>query len=420
MVETHGRGAATRYRLHDLIRIFGLDEAARGGGGGEGCAALVAAGDGIALLALAQGQGDRGRYKASESLAAFDAERSNVEAALAQAADDQFPALVVAGRNLLRHRVDHGTRRSLLHKALKILDGAPSPPPCRRRPRRRRRRRARRAARRSRCSVAADRARLRPQQRLAVQGGHDRVRRCAPPRRRPPRRRRAPRGGWARDVPDLGPLPSPATAFRSSAAPSCRRPRRRRRWRRRRRRRPPPRARAPAAHGARPWAAVAAEAAGPTPAEAASSRRSEVEGGGAVAAGFEGESEDPRGSGASPTPAELYGADVGEVAAEAPTSRCEPQLPRPPPRLAAAVHPRPPRAAAAAGQSTRRRRRRSTTSPTCCAARPSKKPKPSSPPAASRWRPLPLRDRRFEELGAESPQVAASLDELVGAPRAVW
>ena len=142
MVETHGRGAATRYRLHDLIRIFGstkLREAAEAGKGAQRSwqRAMVSH-----YSRWLKDRDDRGRYKeTSESLAAFDAERSNVEAALAQAADDQFPALVVAGRNLLRHRVDHGTRRSLLHKALKILDGAlpapvpsptaPSPPPSR-------------------------------------------------------------------------------------------------------------------------------------------------------------------------------------------------------------------------------------------------------------------------------------------------
>ena len=125
MVETHGRGAATRYRLHDLIRIFGstnLREAAEAGRAAQRSwqRAMVSH-----YSRWLKDRDDRGRYKeTSESLAAFDAERSNVEAALAQAADDQFPALVVAGRNLLRHRVDHGTRRSLLHKALKILDDA--------------------------------------------------------------------------------------------------------------------------------------------------------------------------------------------------------------------------------------------------------------------------------------------------------
>ena len=83
---------------------------------------------------------DRGRCKETLILAAFDAERLNVEAA-PRRRRRPVPALVVAGCNPLRHRVDHGTRRSLLHKALKILDGAlpapvlsptaPSPPPSR-------------------------------------------------------------------------------------------------------------------------------------------------------------------------------------------------------------------------------------------------------------------------------------------------
>ena len=123
MVELRvGRGDARRYRLHDLIRLFGANKLAQAEGGRAArqrwTRSLVKYYTGwLARI------NERGRFDdTSGSLELFDAERSNVEYALAQATDDQFPALLCSGRNLLRHRVDHGTRRSLLLKALQLID----------------------------------------------------------------------------------------------------------------------------------------------------------------------------------------------------------------------------------------------------------------------------------------------------------
>ena len=115
-------GRAPRYRLHELIRLFGQNKLTEAGGAGGAALRhwrrrLVA----HWTRWLAEKNSAFRVEDSSGLLRSFDAERHNVEATLAlaeNAVPRYFPPLLAAGRHLLRHRMDNGTRQHLFTKAL--------------------------------------------------------------------------------------------------------------------------------------------------------------------------------------------------------------------------------------------------------------------------------------------------------------
>lgn len=116
--------SSRRYRLHELIRLFGSGVLARAGRIGEAAQAKWR----VALVRhwtrWLSTQSEL--WVSAENLAAiqaFDTERHNIEASLATARDvcpSYLPEFLTSGRMLLRQRLDPGSRRSLYSIALRV------------------------------------------------------------------------------------------------------------------------------------------------------------------------------------------------------------------------------------------------------------------------------------------------------------
>ena len=119
----------SRYRLHELIRLFGSGKLGERGDIGR---AAQAAWRERMVRHWTGWLGEQSEQWRSASLAAiqmFDLERHNIEAALALARDAcaaLFPGLLTSGRLLLRHRLDPGSRCSLLTSAVEAASGGGS------------------------------------------------------------------------------------------------------------------------------------------------------------------------------------------------------------------------------------------------------------------------------------------------------
>jgi len=130
MVEVVLTPAGARYRLHELIRLYGASQLRETGP--AGCAAQAAWRRRLVchFTEWLRHQSELFRFEDLSALQSFDAERHNIEHAIAVAeaeAPSLFPRLLASGRMLLRQRFDHGSRRALLRTALDIITAQMTP-----------------------------------------------------------------------------------------------------------------------------------------------------------------------------------------------------------------------------------------------------------------------------------------------------
>jgi len=120
-----GAKGTPRYRLHELIRLYGQTRLAQAGAAGQ--AALTAWRRQFVSHFTAWLRGVATQFRLEDShalLRAYDAEQHNFVAALSLATDtmrQMLPGLLIAGRQLLRHRIDHGSRRKMFDDAHRLL-----------------------------------------------------------------------------------------------------------------------------------------------------------------------------------------------------------------------------------------------------------------------------------------------------------
>lgn len=128
----------TRYRLHELVRLYGTGQLRASGPAGAAAQRAWRRRLVRHCTEWLRAQSELFRYEDLSALQSFDVERHNVEHAISLA-EAEAPAvlarLLSAGRMLLRHRMDHGSRRALLRQALDsiapegpVAASPPSPP----------------------------------------------------------------------------------------------------------------------------------------------------------------------------------------------------------------------------------------------------------------------------------------------------
>jgi tetratricopeptide (TPR) repeat protein len=114
-----------RYRLHELIRLFGQGVVESAGEAGRSAQAVWRA---RLVRYWTRWLGVQAQLCIMEdagALSAFDNERHNIETILAvsrEHASETFPGLLASGRLLLRYRLDPGSRRSLILDALEVAE----------------------------------------------------------------------------------------------------------------------------------------------------------------------------------------------------------------------------------------------------------------------------------------------------------
>ena len=122
-----------RYRLHELIRLFGSGQLADAKAAGHAAQAIWRASMVRHWAAWLAEQSDLWRSASAAAIGFFDLERHNIEAVLAMARNAcpaLFPHLLTSGRLLLRQRLDPGSRMSLILSALEATVGAPAVAPA--------------------------------------------------------------------------------------------------------------------------------------------------------------------------------------------------------------------------------------------------------------------------------------------------
>ena len=116
-----------RFRLHELIRLYGLGKLDEAGATGAAAQATWRQRMVRYWQGWLQAESDLYRTEPAGALFIFDVERHNVEASLALARNvcpAEFPRLLTSGRQLLRMRFDPGSRRALLASAIEVLSSS--------------------------------------------------------------------------------------------------------------------------------------------------------------------------------------------------------------------------------------------------------------------------------------------------------